>query len=474
MKENGKFKVADLNLLFKPRSLAVIGVSSNPHRGGGLLWQRLIEQGYNGGKYPVSIRHDEIGGDRCYRSVRDIEEVVDLAIIAVPAATVEKVVNECADKGIKHIVIHSAGFAELGEEGAGLQQRLFDIARRNGIRIVGPNCMGLFCPDVQMNTIVEPVDNIKQLSGGVAFSGQSGWATEEFIVGGSSRGLQFSTVVSSGNQADLDTLDYITFFNSDPETRVISAYVEGLKRGREFLNVAREISASKPILICKSGLSAAGARAVMSHTGSVAGSREIWLSAAKGAGIVTADGLEDLIDLTVAFSIPIYPKGRKVGILVEAGGGGAVASDACERVGLEVKPFSESLKEKIKEFLTEYLPPFSGISNPLDFIWLPADDTAFTICVRSIEMLAEEVDSIVYMTYQPFNSPELRPRYIKELCRLRDEFNTPIFVVPPHPSREAVAMQEFTMAGLPAFYSFGRATKSIAAIAKYQEWRAIG
>jgi len=468
MKDNGTYEVPDLNLLFKPRSLAVIGVSSNPHRGGGLLWQRLCEQGYTGRKYPVSIRHNEIGGVRCYRSVLDIDEIVDLAIIAVPAANVETVVNDCARKGIKFIVIHSAGFAELGEEGIRLQKRLLEIAQRDGIRVVGPNCMGIFCPDVKLNTIVE-IEHIEQLSGGVAFSGQSGWATEDFIVDGNSRGLEFSTVVSSGNQADLDIVDYVAFFNSDPKTKVICAYVEGLKRGREFLNMARKVSVSKPILVCKSGLSQAGARAVMSHTGSIAGSREIWLSAAKGAGIIIAEDLEELIDLAVAFSTPIYPKGRKIGIVVEAGGGGAVASDACESVGLEVKPFSSRLKEQLRELLTMYLPPFSGIGNPLDFIWLPSDDTALTICVKSVERLAEEVDAVVLMTYQPFHMPDLRPLYIKEMCRLRDELDTPIFIVPPHASREAVAMREFTVAGLPAFHSFGRAAKSIAATLKHQE-----
>ena len=304
----------------------------------------------------------------------------------------------------------------------------------------------------------------------MAFCGQSGWATEAFLVDGSNRGLRFSTVISSGNQANLDTLDYVSFFDSDPKTRVICAYIEGLSRGRELLNLASRVGVSKPILIWKSGFSQAGSRAIMSHTGSIAGSREIWLSAAQRSGILTAEGMEELLDLTVAFSAPPFPKGRKVGIVVEAGGGGAAAADACENAGLEVTPFSTELKEQLREFLKTYLPPFSGIGNPLDFIWLPFDDVTITICTKSIEMLAREIDAVVLMTYQPFFMPDLRPQYIEEMCRLRDKLNRPIYIVPPHASRGTAAMKEFTVAGLPAFPSLKRATKAIAATARYQEW----
>ena len=224
----------DLDLLFKPRSLAVIGISRDPGRGGGFIWWKIQAQGYPGEKYPVSRSCTELDGLPCYASLSAIEGPVDLVIAALPAAAIEGLMAECAQKRVKFVVIHAAGFSELGEEGKGLQERVLEIARRNEIRLVGPNCMGIFCPESRLNTIVE-LEESDALPGGVAFSGQSGWATEHFVVGGNARGLRFSKVISSGNQADLNFFDFLSYFGNDPSTKVICAYIEGLSRGREVL-----------------------------------------------------------------------------------------------------------------------------------------------------------------------------------------------------------------------------------------------
>jgi len=461
-------KSEDLERLFRPRSLAVIGVSADFTRGGGFIWRRVIDQGYTGKKYPVSRDGKEVDGIPGYRSITDIEETVDLVIVAIPAVAVEGVLADCVRKGVKFAVIHAAGFAELGDEGKALQERIVNVSRNGGLRLVGPNCMGICCPDVQLNTIME-LDAAEFKPGGIAFCGQSGWATEYFITGGSLRGLTFSTVISSGNQSDLDLYDYISYFGSDPETRVIGAYSESMPRGKEFLDLASEIGATKPIIIWKSGFSQAGKRAAISHSGSIAGDREVWIGAASRSGIIMAEGYEEIEDMAVAFSSPLYPKGRKVGIVVEAGGGGISASDACEKLGLEVRPFSSDLQKQLKEFLSEYLPPFSGISNPLDLVWLPYDK-AVTICTKSIELMVGEVDAIISMSYLPFLSAEVRQEYIKKLCELRDRLALPIFMVPPYASRQVDGMKDFTMAGIPTFSSFERAAKAISATLGYQEW----
>jgi acyl-CoA synthetase (NDP forming) len=328
--------------------------------------------------------------------------------------------------------------------------------------------MGILCPEVRLNTIVE-LEEADTKPGSTAFCGQSGWVTEHFIAGGSARGLRFSTVVSSGNQADLDLLDYVSYFGRDSSTRVICAYAEGIRRGRELLAVASNVGRRKPVIIWKSGFSQAGARAALSHSGSIAGDREVWLGAARSKGIIVAEGFEDLVDLAVAFSAPPFPKSRKVGIIAEAGGGGISASDACERLGLEVKPFSSKLGGQLKGFLREYLPPFSGTSNPLDLVWLPSE-AALTICTTCIELIASEVDSVIFMSYLPFFMPEMRSRYVERLCQLRDRLQLPIYIVPPYAARAADGMKEFTIAGLPAFPSFERAARGISATSQWQAW----
>jgi acyl-CoA synthetase (NDP forming) len=182
-----------------------------------------------------------------------------------------------------------------------------------------------------------------------------------------------------------------------------------------------------------------------------------------------AEGFEDLVDLAVAFSAPPFPKSKKVGIMAEAGGGGISASDACEKLGLEVKPFSSELRDRLTGFLKEYLPPFSGTSNPLDLVWLPRE-TALNICTKCIELIANEVDSVIFMSYQPFAIPEMMPRYIEALGQLRNRIHLPIYIVPPYAARAGDGMKEFTIAGLPAFPSFERAARAISATSAWQAW----
>jgi acyl-CoA synthetase (NDP forming) len=186
-----------------------------------------------------------------------------------------------------------------------------------------------------------------------------------------------------------------------------------------------------------------------------------------------AEGFEELVDLAVAFAAQPFPKSRKVGIMAEAGGGGISASDACERLGLEVKSFSSELRGQLTGFLKAYLPPFSGTSNPLDLVWLPME-SALTICTKCIELIASEVDSVIFMSYLPFFIPDMRPRYIESLCQLRDRLNLPIYIVPPYAARAADGMKEFTIAGLPAFPSFERAAKAISATSGWQAWVSSG
>jgi acetyltransferase len=197
------------------------------------------------------------------------------------------------------------------------------------------------------------------------------------------------------------------------------------------------------------------------------------MGAARSAGIVAAEGFEDLVDLAVAFSAPPFPRGKKVGIMAEAGGGGISTADACEKLGLEVNPFSPGLRDQLTGFLKDYLPPFSGTSNPLDLVWLPRE-TALIICTKCIELMAEEVDSVVMMSYLPFVVPEILPSFIDTLAQLRDRFRLPIYVVPPYAAKAREAMKTLTIAGLPAFPSFERAARAVSATFNWQSWASSG
>jgi acyl-CoA synthetase (NDP forming) len=455
----------NLDLLFRPCSVAIIGVTQDVTRGGGFLWRRLKEHGYQGSTYPVGRTCKQMDGIPCYRSVCDIPDTVDLAIAAVPAPAVEQVMKECASKQVPFVVVHTAGFAESGEEGKGLQLKIREIAQNGAMRFVGPNCMGIFSPEVHLNTIVE-LDEFDMVPGHVAYCGQSGWATENFIAGGSARGLRFNTVISSGNQADLELCDYLAYFGADAGTEVICAYIEGVQRGKELLALASRIGRRKPIIIWKSGFSPAGARAALSHSGSMAGNREVWEGGARSAGIISAHHFEELLDMAVAFSHPPSPMGRRVGIIAEAGGGAISASDACETLGLEVSRFSPGLQKRLQNFLKNYLPPFSGITNPLDVVWLPRP-FALEITGKCIEFVASEVDAIIIMTYLPFVAPETRPSYIEMIHRLRDRLQVPVYMVPPYASRGAEGIKDLTGAAIPAFPSFERAARVVDATARY-------
>ena len=241
-----------LERLFRPSSVAIIGASNYTQKGGGFLLKGLITNNFKGTLYPVNPRESEILGLRSYPTVTDIPGEVDLAIIAVSARLVPQVMSECGQKGIKFAVVHSAGFAELGAQGQALEKETLDIAQHSGIRFVGPNCMGLCCTEVRLNTI-RPGTRLIDGSGCVAFLGQSGWVSQNFIGMGNERGLRFSKVVSVGNQADLSIEDFLEYLGADAQTRVIGCYIEGIKQGRKFMQLVRQISPTKPIIVWKAG-----------------------------------------------------------------------------------------------------------------------------------------------------------------------------------------------------------------------------
>ena len=454
-----------LELLFNPSSVALIGASNNIWKSGGFFLRSLIDNGFRGKVYPVNPRESEISGLRAYPTILDISGEVDLAIMTIPAQATEEAMLECARKGVKFAIIHTAGFSETGDDGRELEDRVIQIARQGGVRVVGPNCMGIYSPESRLNTIIPFIDLPIEM-GNTAFVGQSGWASETFIISGYDRGLRLSRVISSGNQRDLDTVDYIEYFGADPNTKVISAYMEGLKRGRDLLRVAGELYRRKPIIIWKAGKSAAGARAVASHTGSLAGSDPVYDGAFKQAGIIRAQSMEELIDFAVAFSCSHPPAGNRVGIIVEAGGGAVAAADACESLGLQISPLPKEVQDELRDYLVGIKSPSYAVKNPVDLVWPPFSEYS-RVLPRCLEIMAKAVDAILVVTYYPLTDEP----YAQGVKGLVDRIEKPLFVVAPYPTRQSDGLSLYTRKGMPAFPTAERAAKALAMLVQYYKGR---
>lgn len=456
-----------LDRLFNPSSLAIIGASKNEHKSGGGFLKGLIDSGFKGKLYPVNPKESEIMGLRNYRSVLDIPGEVDLAYVTVPARTVPQVIAECSQKGVRFVVVHSAGFSELGAEGKKLEKEMLKFTRQGSTRIIGPNCMGLYSPGAHINTITS-LDIPKDETGPLAFVGQSGWVTEAAIHMGYERGLRFSKVVHLGNQSDLAFEDLLEYLAGDSNTKVIALHIEGIKRGRDFLQLARQISQKKPIIVWKAGRTGAGVGAAASHTGSPTSDNVVFDAALAQAGIATAQNLDELIDLAVGFTCPVLPTGNKVGLLVDAGGAAVAAADAADEAGLEVPTLSAEAQKALVDQLQGIIPPFPSPKNPVDLVWPPMGNPVplFMQCAR---IMLTEVDAIVMFIYANYND-----YFAREMSNLRDEMRKPIFIILGLPGYHRTGMRLLTKSGVPSFALPERAIRALSAIVHYSKYQHQG
>ncbi|MFC2005929.1 acetate--CoA ligase family protein [Chloroflexota bacterium] len=460
-------KNRDLDRLFDPSSLAIVGASKDDSRGGGRFLKRLINDGFKGLLYPINPRESELMGLKNYRSVLDIPGEIDLAILTIPAKASPQVIAECSQKGVKFAVVHSVGFSELGIEGKALEEEMVNCARQGITRIIGPNCMGIYSPSAHINTIaLLPVSKDAAFeTGSVGFAGQSGWVTENVIQMGHEQGLRFSKVVSIGNQCDLTIEDLLEYFGNDHKTKVIAFYVEGFKRGREFFQLAKQISKKKPIIVWKGGRSEVGVRAASSHTGALAGNDVVADAALLQSGAVIVENLEELLDLIVGFTCPILPQGNRIGLLVGTGGGGVTSADTAEALGLKIPMLPAETQGKLVGILQDKVPPFSTPVNPVDHVWSPAGD-AVELLQGCSRIMLPEVDALVMITYSVFDE-----HFIKAFTKVIDETGKPIFIVPGHPAERQEGMTLLIQNGIPTFTIPERAIKVLAAMVGYSNYR---
>jgi acyl-CoA synthetase (NDP forming) len=451
--------VKHLDSFFSPASIAIIGASGDHHKAGGRFVKGLLDGGYKGHIYPVNPNASDIMGLKNYKSVLDLPEDIDLAIVAVPSRAVPEVIAGCGIKKVKFAIVHSAGFSELGNEGKALEKKMLRLAQSGGTRIIGPNCMGLYAPLAHINTIVYGAKFSPP--GSVAFIGQSGWVTENVVVLGNERGLRFSKILSIGNQSDLTIEDMLEYLGEDKETRVIALYVEGFKRGADFLRIVKNVARQKPVIIWKAGRSGTGSRAASSHTGSLAGDSRIFDIVASQAGLIQVHDMDELLDFMVGFSCPVWPKGKRISILCESGGGAVSGSDTAESLGLEIPTLSEKAQKALVDSLTGVIPPFAPPRNPVDIVWGPEDNPTrlFVTCGR---ILLGETDAIVMLDYQKFGED-----LAGQIAALRDETGKPILMAPGYVTFNRPGMAVLTGLGIPTFNSPGRAIRVLAEMVRF-------
>lgn len=386
----------DIAAIMNPRSIAVVGATNRPGSVGRAVFSNILSGGYQGVLYPVNPNSRSVLSVKAYPSLGHIPDQVDLAVIIVPAQSVTKVVEDAAAKGVKGLVVITAGFKEVGGNGIQLEEELKSVVRSHQLPLVGPNCLGVINthPSVSMNASFATK---MPACGNIAFISQSGALCTAVLDFAAGRNIGFSKFISFGNKADVNEIDLLAYLKEDPDTQVILMYLEDISAGREFIEIAREItwSSKKPMLAIKSGRSPEGARAASSHTGSLAGSDAAYDAIFMQSGIQRVETIAELFNYALAFSRQPVPKGNRVAIVTNAGGPGIVATDAAIRYGLTLSRFSESTKEK----LIQQLPPTASIANPVDVIG-DATHERYEAAIRTI-LEDKEVDgAIVILTPQ--------------------------------------------------------------------------
>lgn len=454
-----------------PRSVAVIGASRDRGSIGGELFWNILESGFKGIVYPVNSSSNVVQSVPAYKSILDCPGDVDVAIICVPAKYVLDVVKECSLKKAKGLVVISAGFSESGPEGAKLQQELVSLCNSTGMRLIGPNCMGIIntAPQVSLNAQFSP---FKPKPGRMGFLSQSGALGIAVIEHATRLGLGLSTFISVGNKADISGNDLIEYWEADDDTDVILLYLESFGNPRKFARIARRVTKKKPIIAVKGGRSAAGFRATQSHTGAILAASDVTVDALfRQTGVIRVDELADMFDVAAFLSSQPLPGGKRVGIITNAGGAGILASDACENYGLQVPEFSPFTQQELRSFLRAE----AGVRNPVDMIASATPDDY----ARAIRTVARDplVDSLIVIFIPPISvsAPEVAKKTIEEARRMKESEETekierkPILSVfmATHGISELLTDGEVKIPSYPFPESAARA---LARASQYAEW----
>ncbi|MBN1357393.1 CoA-binding protein [Candidatus Bathyarchaeota archaeon] len=467
-----------LNAFFNPCSAAIIGATKKIDKAGNVIFKNFAYNKtrgvFKGEIYPVNPGEESILGFKCYPSITEVPGELDLIVIVVPAKVVPAIMEEAVTKKVKTAIIITSGFREIGN--IEQEQQIVATARKAGIRILGPNCLGVYYQKTGVDTLFLPETKVlttgdeviatpRPLVGDIAIvtqSGAFGVAALDFLAG---RQIGISKFVSFGNKSDVTETEMMHYLLYDNETKVILLYVEDIKYGRKFLKIAKKVTAKKPIVALKAGRSVAGARAAASHTGAIAGSDKIYDAAFEQSGVIRAKDMEEFFDMGKALAMQPPALGKNVGILTDAGGPGIMAVDECESNGLSVNRFSEETLRKFQELKDQgVLPKFAATSNPVDLTGSVTDDM-FEVAA-DLMFQDPEVDGIILLGLH--HLPALREKYIDGVAQISRKYSKPIVMCDIGETEMALyTRSRFDKLGVPSFPSPEDAARAMSALARY-------
>lgn len=454
-----------LENFFCPGSIAVIGAARTETKVGHIIFDNIVGSGYKGKLFPVNPKSDTIHGVKCYKSILDIPQDIELAVIVIPAMFVSMAIEECAEKNVKYAIIISAGFKESGVKGSKRERRLIEKAKDHGIRILGPNCLGMINTSCPVNASFSAGMPGK---GKISLLSQSGALLTSILDWAKTKGIGFSKVVSLGNKADISEVDLFENWKDDKDTNVITAYIEGVRKGKEFIRISSKVSKKKPIVIIKSGNTDAGARAVSSHTGTLAGSTVAYDAAFKQSGIIRAANIRQLFNYSLALSTQSPPEGNKVVIITNAGGPGIMATDACEENNIVLAVLENRTINKLKSFL----PEAANFYNPVDLL----GDAKADRYRETIEAVLKDnnVDAmVVILTPQAMTQALETAKAIAELTGSMDK-KIPVLTVFMGGSEVKQGIDYLTRNGITNFDIPEEAIDTLKVMIDYADWKKSG
>jgi acetyltransferase len=445
--------------LLYPKAVAVMGASRTPGKVGYAVVANLIQGGYEGEIVPINPSGGELLGHKIYAGLEEYGKPIDLSVIAVPTAAVKGAVISSLHQGAKAIVVITAGFKEVGAEGARLEKEIADICHGSGARLMGPNCLGLINTHHAMNaSFASHMPSV----GGISVVSQSGALCTAILDWAASRKMGLATLVSIGNKADLDETDFLSAFADDDRTKVIVGYLESIGSGDEFIRVAESVAAVKPVVILKAGTTSAGSKAASSHTGALAGADIAYGAAFKRAGIIRADTFESLFDFSAALAMQPLPKGDRVAIITNAGGPGIMTADAVENAGMKVAALHPDTAGELRE----KLPAAASVGNPIDVLG-DADPERYAMAVEAAQNDPSVDAVIVILTPQAMTRPAETARAIAA----KANGEKPLLASFMGGSDVLPGREELVAANLPDYPSPERAVASLKAMVDYAAWR---
>lgn len=445
-----------LEHLFNPQSIAIIGASSSAEKIGYRIVKNILEKEYGGNLFLVNPKGGQAFGLPFYKNIDDLPKDIDLAIFVIPKSIIIPSIKSCIKNNVKFIMVLTAGFKEIGQEGVILEKEVMELIEKSSTRIVGPNCAGLCNATKNVHATFE----IYPKKGNISFVSQSGSICSTFSSNISVREAGISKYISLGNKLDINEVELIEYFSNDSDTEVISLYLEDITDGRSLLKIAPEIVRKKPIVALKSGYTLEGAKATVSHTGAMSGEDRVIDSAFKQMGIIRVANINELHDVSAALSVLQPPEGNNVAIISDAGGPGVIATDAISSLGLKLAELSEKAKNKLRSFL----PSFASVQNPIDMTFT-RDEGLYYRCIEALQ--GEKVDMVLVTIPSHFDTKDELASF---LIKAKEDTNIPIIVAWLCADEVEVQRRHLWKKGIPTFIDPQQAAFCMKHLAWHGQW----